>query len=127
MGDAWSTIDEDRGAGRDEIHIFGNHSVLNAPFGTINDLAEDFTFRRIGRDLRIDFTIDLGEAVGGLTIKDMAWGGSRVETLRMFDVNGRQIGNAINLESIFLQATDIGQRFRLTETEHPFGHIAVPV
>lgn len=127
MGDAWSTIDEDRGAGRDEIHIFGNHSTQNAPFGTINDLTDDFMFRRIGRDLRIDFTIDRGEAVGGLTITNMGWGGSRVETLRMFGVNGQQLGNAVNLESIFLQATDIGQRFRLTETSHPFGHIAVPV
>jgi serralysin len=127
MGDAWSTIDEDRGAGRDEIHIYGNHSTQNAPFGTINDLTDDFIFRRIGRDLRIDFTINNGEAAGGLTITNMAWGGSRVETLRMFGVNGQQLGNAVNLESIFLQATDVGQRFRLTETEHPFGNIAVPV
>jgi hypothetical protein len=126
LGDAWSTIDEDRGTGRDEIQVYGNHSVLNAPFGTINDLTEDFLFRRIGRDLRIDFTIDRGEAVGGLTIKDMEWGGSRVETLKIFGIAG-QIGPSINLESIFLQATDVGQRFRLTETNHPFGFIAVPV
>lgn len=125
LGDAWSTIDEDRGTGRDEIRVYGNHSTPNAPFGTINDLTEDFMFRRIGRDLRIDFTIDRGEAVGGLTVKDMAWGGSRIETLRMFGIAG-QLGPAINLESIFLQATDVGQRFRLTETEHPFGFIAVP-
>jgi Ca2+-binding RTX toxin-like protein len=126
LGDAWSTINEDRATGRDEIHVFGNHSVLNAPYGTINDLTDDFLFRRIGRDLRIDFTVDRGEAVGGLTVKDMEWGGSRVETLRIFGIAG-QIGPAINLESIFLQATDVGQRFRLTETEHPFGFIAVPV
>ncbi len=124
IGDAWDTIDENRSAGRDDIRIHGNHSTLNAPFGTINDLTEDFLFRRIGRDLRIDFTIDRGEAVGGLTIKDMEWGGSRIETLRIFGLGG-QLGPAINLESIFLQATDVGQRFRLTETEHPFGNIAV--
>jgi hypothetical protein len=127
MGDAWSTIDEDRGAGRDEIHVHGNHSTVNAPFGTINDLTDDFLFRRIGRDLRIDFTINQGEAVGGLTIKDMAWGGSRVETLRMFGVTGQQIGPAVNLDSIFILATDVAQRFRLTETQTPLGFLAVPV
>jgi hypothetical protein len=125
IGDGWDTINEDRGAGRDEIRVHGNHSTLNAPFGTINDLTEDFLFRRIGRDLRIDFTIDRGEAIGGLTVKDMEWGGSRIETLRIFGVAG-QLGPAINLESIFLQATDVAQRFRLTETEHPFGFVAVP-
>ncbi|MBL8891711.1 MAG: M10 family metallopeptidase [Planctomycetaceae bacterium] len=125
LGDVWSTIDENRSTGRDEIHVFGNHSTQNAGFGTINDLTEDFIFRRIGRDLRIDFTINRGEAVGGLTVKDMEWGGSRVETLRIFGLAG-QIGPAINLESIFVQATDVAQRFRLTETEHPFGFIAVP-
>lgn len=127
MGDGFDVIDEQKGTGRDEIHVYGNHSTQNAAFGTIDDLEEDFTFRRIGRDLRIDFNIDRGEAMGGFTIRDQAWGGSRVETLRIFGNSGQQLGVAISLDAIFAQATDVAQRYRLTDIDTPLGFIAVPV
>jgi hypothetical protein len=45
----------------------------------------------------------------------------------MFGVTGQQIGPAVNLDSIFILATDAAQRFRLTETQTPLGFLAVPV
>lgn len=128
-GDGWDTIDEDRKAGRDIIEVYGFHdqSGDNLPYGTINDLAEDFTFRRLGRDLRIDFTVDRGAAVGGITVKDFAWGGSRVETLQFFGANGSPQSPKISLVSIFEQATDVATRFQVTEINSALGYVAAPV
>lgn len=127
LGDGWDVIDENKGAGRDVLNLYGSHSAENLPYGTMNELENDFIFRRLGRDLRIDFTIDRGLAVGGVTIKDYAWGGSRVESLQIFGASGAAVTPKISLYSIFQQATDVATRFRVTDTPSPLGFIAAPV
>ena len=119
LGDGRDTIREEQKGGVD---------VLEIHEGTQLDLLEDdLAFRRLGRDLRIDLTLNQREAHGSIIIKDMAWGASGVETLRLFDGDGRQIGEDIDLRSVFVQTETRRQRFRVTSQEGQFGFIAVPV
>ncbi|MFM7739368.1 MAG: hypothetical protein ACKO9H_08190, partial [Planctomycetota bacterium] len=67
------------------------------------------------------------ESLGSVVIKDMAWGGSRVETLRFVDSQGNKIGNDIDLNSVFVQSTDVARRFQVTNSQTQFGYIATPV
>ena len=120
LGDGTDTIREESSGGRDFLEI-------QDPTGRLSALQDDMTFRRFGRDLRIDIAFDRGETVGSILIKDMSWGGSRVETLRFNDANGQQIGTNIDLNSVFVQATDVRTRFQLTNNQTQFGFIAVPV
>lgn len=119
LGDGRDTIREEQKGGIDVIEI---HEATQ-----LDLLEDDFVFRRFGRDLRIDLTLNQGEAQGSVVIKDMAWGGSGVETLRLFGAGGSQIGEDIDLRSIFNQADTTAQRFRLTTQETTYGFIAVPV
>ncbi|MFN9753744.1 MAG: M10 family metallopeptidase [Planctomycetota bacterium] len=119
-GDGNDVVREETQSGREIIEIAD-------PFGQLNALQDDFTFRRFGRDLRIDIAFDRGEALGSVVVKDMAWGGSRVETLRFVDSAGNRIGNDIDLNSIFVQSTDVRQRFQLSSSQTQFGFIATPV
>ncbi|MEZ6092854.1 MAG: M10 family metallopeptidase C-terminal domain-containing protein [Pirellulaceae bacterium] len=124
-GDGIDRIREDQLGGIDAIEI----TDLT---GNFDSLENDLTFTRVGadrgfRDLRIDLTINRGASQGSIFITDQAWGGSRVETLRFMDSDGNQIGNDIDLESIYTGATNLKQQFRVTEFETSFGFIAVPV
>ncbi len=120
-GDGFDTIDENRGAGRDTL-------IMNA-FGDLNSFQQDIRFRRAnnGLDLDIQLTVDGGEAQGGITIRNMGWGGSRIETLRFLDINGNIINPDVDLRSIYEQATNSLQSFRLTEFSTSFGVIAAPL
>lgn len=120
LGDGTDTIREESFGGREIIEV-------SDPTGRLNALENDFTFRRFGRDLRIDIAFDRLETVGSLLIKDMEYGGSRVETLRFVDGDGNQIGNEIDLNSVFVQSSDVRKRFQLTGNQTQFGFIAVPV
>jgi hypothetical protein len=123
LGNGFDIIDEQQAAGRDTLDITG--------FGGFNDFTEDLTFRRLGRDLRIDLTIDNGVSQAGVTIRDYEFGGSRVEVLRLFDVFGEQMGPTegtkdIDLTSVFQFATAAPQKFVLTTFTSQFGLIASP-
>ena len=120
LGGNTDTIREESLGGRDIIEI-------HDPFSRANVLQDDLTFRRFGRDLRIDLSFDNAESLGSLIIKDMQWGGSRVETLKFFDSTGNQIGTNIDLNSVFVQATDVRTAFKLSNIQTQFGFIAVPV
>ena len=118
-GDGRDLIDEQTQAGVDSIHIFDGTAL--------NSLEDDLVFRRFGRDLRIDLRFDQGPAQGSITIRDQQFGGSRVETLRLFNANGTQIGQDIDLNSIFVQADTTASFFRLSDQQTNRGFIAVPV
>ena len=118
-GDGRDLIDEQTQAGVDSIHIFDGTAL--------NSLEDDLVFRRFGRDLRIDLRFDQGPAQGSITIRDQQFGGSRVETLRLFNANGTQIGQDIDLNSIFVQADTTATFFRLSDQQTNRGFIAVPV
>ena len=119
------------GDGRDHIREeqLGGLDVIEYrdPTGQLDSLRDDFTFRRLGRDLRIDFTLDQGTANQTTIVKNMQWGGSRVELLRLFRSDGEQIGEDIELNSIFLQANSKATRFKVTEDTGIYGVLAIPV
>lgn len=118
-GDGRDLIDEQTLAGVDAIHIFDDTSL--------SSLQDDLVFRRFGRDLRIDLRFDQGPAQGSITVRDQQFGGSRIETLRLFTANGDQIGEDIDLNSIFVQADTTATFFRLSDQQTNRGFIAVPV
>jgi hypothetical protein len=117
-GDGRDRIDEQRGAGVDAIHIIDDTAL--------SSLSDDLVFRRFGRDLRIDLRFNRAQAQGSLVVRDQQLGRSRVETLRFFNTEGEQIGQDIDLDSIFQQATTTAQFFRVTNQETNRGLIAVP-
>ena len=120
MGDGYDTINEEQKAGRDSLSITG--------FGDFDNFTEDLKFRLFNtRDLNIQLTINGGTPQGEILIKDMAWGGSRVETLKLFNAEGTQIVPDIDLRSIFVGATTQLQAFTLTEFTSQFGTLAAPV
>jgi serralysin len=120
LGDDFDTINEETFGGRDVLTIKG--------FGTFNSLTGDLSFRVLnGRDLDIQLTLDNGETQGGILIKNMAWGGSRIETLKIQDAMGMDIGPDIDLRSIFVYSTTELKTFRATEFTSEFGTLAVPV
>jgi Ca2+-binding RTX toxin-like protein len=120
LGDDFDTIDEETLAGRELLTVKG--------FGAFNSLAQDMSFRVLnGLDLDIQLTLDGGESLGGILIKNMGWGGSRIETLRLQDAEGMRIGPDIDLRSIFVYSTSELTKFRATEFTSEFGTLAVPV
>ena len=104
LGDGRDLVQELGEGGLDTLQVFD-------PSGALNSLADDFTFRRFGNDLRIDFTLNQGEGQGTVTIQDFGDEESRVEFLTLHNTSGNQIGNTIDLQSIFDQATTLAQRF----------------
>jgi Ca2+-binding RTX toxin-like protein len=124
-GDGHDIIREERLGGRDVLQ-------LTDLTGNFDSLENDLTFSRVGstpgiRDLRVELTINGGASHGSVTIADMAWGGSQVETLRIVNANGQQIGSDIDLVSIFTGSTNLKQQFQVTEFETIRGFVAVPV
>jgi hypothetical protein len=57
----------------------------------------------------------------------MAWGGSRIESLRFLDSGGNSINPDVDLRSIYEQATNSLQAFRLTEFTTSYGVLAAPL
>jgi len=88
--------------------------IISDPSNALNSLEDDFTFRRLGNDLRIDLTLDQGAGQGTVLIRNFANEAERVELLRLVDISGNQIGNDISLNSIFQNADTTGQRFQVT-------------
>lgn len=120
LGNGRLTVDEQQGGGQDaiEIHAFDQE---------FDSFTQDLSFRAInGRDLLISLTLNGRKSEGSIVAKDMHWGGSRVETLRLFDNRGDQIGPDISLRSIFLQASNRLQRFEVTDFQDQFGYLAIP-
>ena len=119
IGDNRDTVREEGAGGTDIAEFHDNTERLNS-------LVDDFVFFRLGNDLRIDLTLDRGQSYGSMVIKDFENSLSTVETLRMFDVDGRQIDEDIDLTSVFVQADSKATRFRRTEILGANGFIAVP-
>ena len=118
LGDGRDVIKEERSAGVDSISIIDDTAL--------SSLSDDLVFRRFGQDLRIDLRFNRGQAQGTIIVEDQQFGRSRVETLRLFNTSGDQIGVDIDLDSIFQQATTTAQFFELTSQETNRGFIAVP-
>ncbi len=113
LGDGDDIIDERKLGGRDTLLV---EAFSDLGF---NDFTDDFFFRRLNRDLVIDFKIN-GEVTsqGSVRIKDQLWGGSRVETLEF-------AGNRIDLFDLFNKTTAVNQQFviNFTQPQTAFGHL----
>ena len=107
LGDGRDLVQEFGGGGLDTLEVFD-------PSGSLTSLQDDLTFRRFGNDLRIDFTFNQGAGQGTVTIDDFGDEVSRVEFLEIHNSAGTQIGETIDLQSIFDQATTLAQRFSVT-------------
>ena len=118
LGDGRDRIDEQNLGGTDVLEIYDD-TALSA-------IENDFVFRRFGNNLRIDLRFDRNEAQGSIRLKDQHLEGSQVETLRLFNTNGDQIGEDIDLNSVFQQADTGAQFFRLSGQETENGFIAIP-
>ena len=103
------------GDGRDLVQELGEGGLdtlqVNDLSGALTSLEDDLTFRRFGNDLRIDFTFNQSAGQGTVTIDDFGDEASRVEFLTINDASGIQIGQTIDLQSIFDQATTLAQQF----------------
>jgi hypothetical protein len=94
--------------------------------GALDELP-DMVFRRLGNNLRIDLTFNGGEAQGTVLIRDFNNSDRVVETLAMIGPNGAQVGNYIDLTSIFPLASTAQTQFVDTGVVGEFGNIAAPI
>ena len=118
LGDGNDIIRESGAGGRDTIEIHSHYGI--------NALA-DMRFRRSGRDLVIDLTINDDPLNGRIVVKDMAHGGSRIETLKLFDRRGVQRSADVDLSSIFASVDGTLTEYRETSRRGQFGVLAAKV
>jgi len=96
-------------------------------------LQDDATIRRLGNTLRIDLTLNGEDAQGSVVIQNFHLPENQIETLALFGPPAtfggpnQQIGEDIDLISIWEQAGTLGQQFRVTDIDGDFGKLAVPV
>lgn len=117
LTDQNETIDENLGGGDDILE-------LNAHWG-LDDISQDMVFLRNGNELAIDLTLNGSLSQGVINIKDMGFGLSRVETLRLNYADGTSVD--VDMKSIFDAATSTAQAFQLTTDTTAYGFVAVPV
>jgi Ca2+-binding RTX toxin-like protein len=111
FGDGSDVINENAGAGRDQI-VLGDIPRLDS-------LSQDFRFSLDGSDLLIDLRFDdSSEAV--LRIVNQTQGKSRIETLEF-------AGIRVDLVSLTSQITAPDQRFDVTSNTSVFGFLVTPV
>ena len=96
--------------------------------GSTNAFDDDMVFRRLGNDLRIDLTTDQEAAQGSIVIKNFNAPENQVELLAIHDRNGQQVGNQLDLLSIWATATDVSTRYMITDNVgENGGFLGVPV
>ena len=121
-GDQHSIIDEEKQTGRDVLEVrLGNR------FG-LDSFSEDISFQRLGRDLLVEFRTEGDDfRSGSMLIKNQLWGGSRVETLRMFNDDDTLNGVSIDLTSVYVQSDQNSKFFEVTGTRGQYGYLVQPV
>ena len=118
LSDQNTAIRENLGGGDDVLEI-NSHWALD-------DLTEDFKFRKLNIDgnpsLEIDMTINDALSQGLITIENMGSGLSRVETMRLNYSDGSSVD--IDMKSIFDAATTTARQMVLTEDFTSYGLVA---
>ncbi|MBL8486171.1 MAG: hypothetical protein JNK22_03690 [Rhodocyclaceae bacterium] len=92
------------GGGTDVLDLRAASAGLSGALALAFDsFSQDLKFSRVnaGKDLRIDFTVNGGASAGAITVAGMNVADTMVETLRLFDANGNQIGGDIDLTSVW--------------------------
>lgn len=113
IGDDDDTISENRLAGRDTLEM-----LLGFP--GFDNFTEDLAFRRQGRDLVVDLTLDGGDTQSTMTIRNQKWGAWRVESLQF----GSQ---RVDLTAVYDLATSQNQNFRILNQQSDFGFLVEAV
>lgn len=134
IGDGNDRINERFGAGRDflDIHLFDEYVFDDNGNDLLGGttLEDNFEFLRVGgtfNDLEVRLTLDGIADNGRIVVEDMGWGKNRVETLRLFDYNGDQVGPDISLRSVFDFASSAPTPFQITSNTSNYGNLAQPV
>lgn len=122
VGDQHNVINEEKKTGRDVLEVH-----MGETYG-LDSFSEDISFIRNGRDLIIEFKTDGDDfRSGSVTVKDQKFAGSRVETFRRFDSAGNQIGDSIDLTSVFVQSDSTSKSFASTGVRGQYGFLVTPV
>lgn len=125
VGDGNDRIDEQNKGGNDRIQITVQEGLYRNY--TKNALTDHFTFRRQGANLQINLTMNENESRGSIKIVKQGVSGFAVETLRLMYGDTKAETKDIDLNSIFVQATNKFQAFKLTDFQTNFGYVASPV
>ena len=112
IGDGSDTIFENRGAGIDRLVI--------SDFVELDDFTEDLSFRREGRDLVVDLTMNQGLSEGTMRVSSQLWGAYRVETLEFNGID-------VDLRELFAQLGPNNTQFRVLSDSTEYGFLTVPV
>jgi len=117
LGDGDDLIDERQGGGVDRL-VLESFADLG-----LDNFTDDLRFRRLGRDLIIDFKLD-DELItqGSIRIRNQRWGLSRVETLDAF-------GTDVDLRDVYNKTNAIDQKFviNFSAPQSAFGFQVAPV
>ena len=106
---------------------------LSVITGDLDLLEDDLLFRRLGNTLRIDLNLNGQEAQGSIVIQNFNNVANQIETLALFGPPAQtggaaqQVGEDIDLVSIFNASETLGQNFQVTGVQGNFGLIATPI
>ena len=106
---------------------------LSVSTGDLDLLEDDLLFRRLGNTLRIDLNLNGQEAQGSIVIQNFNNVANQIETLALFGPPAQtggaaqQVGEDIDLVSIFNASETLGQNFQVTGVQGNFGLIATPI
>lgn len=102
-----SDIIDDSGTGLDVLEL---RNVVPAGSAGLDSFTSDLRFSKSGDDLVINLKIDGLYDYGKITLSRYGTA-SRIETLKLFNAAGTQIGNNIDLTSVFNLATSTEKAF----------------
>lgn len=120
IADGRDVINEQLGAGRDTLRL----DLEGLKFANLTEavFANAVAARKVGNDLHIAIWPKAGENIASVVITDMGVGKNRIETIEIYD-SSRQIGRSVDLNSIYVQASDAWTRYKITEFSSDFGQI----
>ena len=122
VADGKDTINEQLGGGRDTLRL--DLTGLNLRNATEATFKSAIVARKVGIDLHVAIWPSAGRELSSVVIKNMGKGLSRVEAIQIYEGN-RQIGRTVDLNSVYLQASDEYRRFKITDFSSSIGQIAV--
>ncbi|MEC8800723.1 MAG: M10 family metallopeptidase C-terminal domain-containing protein [Planctomycetota bacterium] len=129
IGDGHDTIEEREGGGVDRLTIDLSGVDLGPDYDEEELFDQAFTdhiaARKFNGDLFLSMSTRGESAYGSIVIKDFEDELSRVETLRVYR-GDEAITRDVDLESVYISASDEYSRFEISDFSSEFGQIALP-
>ena len=129
IGDGHDTIEEREGGGVDRLTIDLTGVDLGPDYDEEELFDQAFTdhiaARKFNGDLFLSMSTRGESAYGSIVIKDFEDELSRVETLRVYR-GDEAITRDVDLESVYISASDEYSRFEISDFSSEFGQIALP-